>query len=67
MEKSKEQGRLIIIPETFEKTLTKREFFAAMAMQGFCMGKIGECSSESVIADLSVKQADALIEKLNKK
>lgn len=46
--------------------LTKRELFAAMAMQGFCTGKIGECSSVSVVANLSVKQADALLKELSK-
>ncbi len=55
-------------PSVQEYGLTKREYFAAMAMQGF----LSSCSSESVpdaemIAIESVKYADALINELNKK
>jgi hypothetical protein len=46
--------------------LTKREYFAAMAMQGMCANPDYTRNSPSVIAEWSVKQADALIEALNK-
>lgn len=46
-----------------EGGLTKRELFAAMAMQGYCSGKIGEMDFQKV-AELAVKQADALLENL---
>jgi hypothetical protein len=44
--------------------LTKREYFAAMAMQGF-ISKYGTVTP-SFISNESVKYADALIEALNK-
>lgn len=44
--------------------LTKREYFASMAMQGFLSE--GEVSEIKTIAVLSVQMADALIEQLNK-
>lgn len=47
--------------------LTKREYFAAMAMQGICANSsLAEISSYNSFAEWSVKQADALIEALNK-
>jgi len=47
--------------------LTKREYFAAMVMQGIIANmKLGEDSGYETIAEWSVKQADALIEALNK-
>ncbi len=45
--------------------LTKREYFAAMAMQGTLVG-IDEKQNFKIIAEWSVQQADALIEALNK-
>lgn len=45
--------------------LTKRELFAAMAMQGYCSCKIGEMDFNKV-AELAVKQADALLDSLSK-
>lgn len=47
------------------RKLIKRELFAAMAMQGYCAGKIGEMDFQKV-AELAVKQADALLEHLEK-
>jgi hypothetical protein len=44
--------------------LTKREYFAAMAMQGLCVSM--SSSEASAIADESIKQADELIKALNK-
>jgi hypothetical protein len=49
--------------------LTKREFFAAMAMQGYLASYAGLSSSPFVehIASKATQFADALIEELNKK
>jgi hypothetical protein len=49
-----------------EKGLSKREYFAVMAMQGMCANSDYTHNSQSAIAEWSVKQADALIEALNK-
>lgn len=50
--------------------LTKREYFAALAMQGVCAGEI-ECNSKisgnpEYTAQFAVQCADALIAELNK-
>ncbi len=44
--------------------LSKREYFAAMAMQGLCADS--SMTKSQSIASLSVACADALIEELNK-
>jgi hypothetical protein len=46
--------------------LTKREYFAAMAMQGVASDRPFSEFEFSKLAEWSVKQADALIEALNK-
>jgi hypothetical protein len=46
--------------------LTKREYFAAVAMQSALSDEHIAKFPPAFIADLSVKQADALIEALNK-
>lgn len=47
--------------------LTKREYFAALAMQGFCANPAGiPADSRAEGADLAVKMADVLIDALNK-
>ena len=46
--------------------LTKREYFAAMAMQGFCSAERFSFWEAEQIARLSLKQADAMIVILNK-
>lgn len=46
--------------------LTKREAFAAMAMQGICAGPDFAGMSEETIAESAVSQADALIAALNR-
>lgn len=51
-------------PDSF-KGLTKREYFAAMAMQGFISE--GGYQNAQVIASLSVQAADALIKEIEKK
>lgn len=46
--------------------LTKREYFAAVAMQGLLsIDDRDSIRSEKEIAELSVSQADALLEQLN--
>lgn len=46
--------------------LTKRELFAAMAMQGLCAGPECEGTHIEDIALAAVAMADALIDELNK-
>lgn len=46
--------------------LTKREYFAGLAMQGYCAAGEGTWAThESRLAELSVKCADALIKELD--
>ena len=47
--------------------LTKRELFAAMAMQGMLSNDVTSGLTEITIAQLAVKQADELIFELNRK
>lgn len=56
---------------THSKGLTKREYFAAMAMQGLILHREKELDYSSklparVIACMAIAQADALIEELSK-
>jgi hypothetical protein len=46
-----------------EKGLTKREYFAALAMQGILAGKIQ--TDSILVAEYAVMYADNLIESLN--
>ncbi len=46
--------------------LTKREYFAALAMQGFCQSADWCSNDDEECARVSIKQADALIIELNK-
>lgn len=46
--------------------LTKREYFAAMAMQGLCSLPAGEKWPSTLIATYAVEQADALLAELAK-
>lgn len=50
----------------FEDGLTKREYFAALAMQGLCANPGCGVTGPSKIAEWAVEQADKLIEELNK-
>lgn len=63
---SENDGHVMILPDnvSVSMVLTKRELFAAMAIQGLCAGKMGEVANEKRIAEIAVKQADALLEKL---
>lgn len=59
---NKESGE----PNGFERGLTKREYFAALAMQGMLSNEtIINNDNWEWIAENSVKQADELIKKLN--
>lgn len=46
--------------------LTKREYFAAMAMSGYCSESAGWDESAQEVARCSVAMADALLDKLEK-
>ena len=46
--------------------LTKREFFAAMAMQGLCASELVRRTGAQQLAQFAVEQADALILELSK-
>lgn len=46
--------------------LTKREYFAALAMQGYMASSEHVHQYENDIADYAVRCADALIDRLNK-
>lgn len=54
------------LAETYGLGLTKREYFAAMALQGI-LSRERPISSYQVAAEDAVGFADALIEALNKK
>ena len=67
MSKHKTKGSDHAFAREFQSGLTKREYFAAMAMQGFCANEESyvDCEFDEV-AEMSLFQADALIEELNK-
>ena len=46
--------------------LTKREYFAGLAMQGYCANPEMRHTSIEAIGKYSVQQADALLSALNK-
>ena len=54
--------------EQYPFGLTKREYFAAMAMQGICASGANDFNTDHVqqIAEIAVKQADALLTALDK-
>jgi hypothetical protein len=54
--------------EDYERAtgLTKREYFAAMAMQGFIASDLHAELSERQVSSLSIEAADNLINELNK-
>lgn len=66
MNENANDGHAMILPDdvSISVILTKRELFAAMAMQGLCAGKMGEVANEKRIAEIAVKQADALLKKI---
>lgn len=53
--------------DAYRSGLSKRELYAVMVVQGLCANQDRyKVSSYEVIAAIAVKQADALIEELNK-
>jgi hypothetical protein len=52
--------------DTPQEGLSKREYFAAMAMQGYIASGLMNRCVENTLAMYSVKVADALIAELNK-
>jgi len=54
------------IPQVLHLELTKREYFAAMALQGIIANKDGLDIKIERIVESAVDTADALIEELNK-
>jgi len=61
-------GEQPIVDNQFEdnKGLTKREYFAGLAMIGLHSLKDAICLTQEDIAELSVKQADAVLAELEK-
>ena len=53
-------------PALASESITKRELFAAMAMQGLLANERGWGGSENGIARYSIAHADALISELSK-
>lgn len=62
----RQDERTIRIEEIEFSGLTKREYFAAMAMQGFCANENISKEYSETISAYSVSQADALITALHK-
>ena len=46
--------------------ITKREYFAAMALQGICSNNLHGCQSRDEIAKIAVIAADAVLKELTK-
>jgi len=46
--------------------LTKREYFAGLAMQGYCANSSLATEPDSLLAEYAIKTADALIDELNR-
>ena len=68
METKKNESAFPIIAEDYiiDGGLTKREYFAAMALQGIIANKDGLDIKIERIVESAVDTADALIEELNK-
>ena len=60
-------NRILYMDNYTSEGLTKREYFAAMAMQGIISNKDGLDIKIERIVESAVDTADALIEELNKK
>lgn len=52
-------------PHEPARNLTKREYFAAKAMQGFCANATFDVEDDKRLSTWAVAQADALIKELN--
>ena len=59
-------NRILYMDNYTSEGLTKREYFAAMAMQGIIANKDGLDIKIERIVESAVDTADALIEELNK-
>ena len=55
-----------ILTEDIREGLTKREYFAGLAMQGLCTQPSSEFSTPEELAKYAVKAADALIKELER-
>ena len=60
-------NRILYMDNYTSEGLTKREYFASMAMQGIISNKDGLDIKIERIVESAVDTADALIEELNKK
>lgn len=52
--------------DVYNHGLTKRELFAAMAMQGYCSTRDTFGNTPTELAKMAILNADALINELNK-
>jgi len=59
-------NRILYMDNYTSEGLTKREYFAAMAMQGALANKSAHERTIEMITESSVRLADALIDELNK-
>jgi len=62
---------IVFSPEDYTRGLTKREYFAAMAMQGLLVNyasneQYGDHPNFPMVEEIAVRCADQLIEELNK-
>lgn len=66
MTKANTDGDDDAFPSEYESGLSKREYFAAMALQGICAADTGNRESSPKLAEWALAAADALIAALNK-
>jgi len=59
-------GRELALPKQYDDGLTKREYFAALAMQGLMANEEFSYDSCKAIAEKAVEQADELLAALAK-
>jgi len=67
MENGKQSAFATASDSRYQAGLTKREYFAILALQGICVEKyVQRDNDREIIAQWSVKMADALLEELEK-
>jgi hypothetical protein len=66
MENGKQSAFTGIVNEAYQFGLTKREYFAGLAMQSLCKMTEVYGDDPEVVAELSVDYADALLKELEK-
>jgi|688.fasta_scaffold1461764_2 hypothetical protein len=67
MENGKQSAFATASDSRYQAGLTKREYFAILALQGICIEKyVQRDDDRNMIAQWSVKMADALLEELEK-